>query len=426
MSETPTYYTNTWSNTAPDGATVDFGDVDDAIRALKKDIRERFAVLLPVGAIIKWASDIIPPGFVELDGSTLDKTEYSALYAFLQDGGAGGIYGEDTDVFTLPDYRGRFVRGWDHGATNDPDAATRSDRGDTTDGDHVGTVEDDDIRSHQHSYINNEADDNISRFVNASILWGDEDGDSDNAGGDESRPKNKYLRYLIKALDCVNEATIDSVKIFNFVRDWNEATPAVGDLGGRGYRDLQFLKADIITRFNFSFPVGMVALWPSDTIPYLWAECNGQSISRSTYADLFNEIEDFFGPGDGTTTFQVPDFRGLFIRSVDTNANGVSADRDPNETGRSDRGDGTGSEYVGTYQDSEFLEHHHSLRLYVQKLGFGDASGLGDDGDVNFRGTFTNYGDSLGPDEYGVIQGVNKETRPINKTLRVIMRVLPI
>lgn len=437
MPEAPTYYSNTWDDTSPDGSTVDFGDVDDAIRDLKKDIRERFAVLLPVGAIIKWPSDIIPTGFIELNGDSLNKADYPDLYSYLLDGGAGGIYGEDTETFTLPDYRGKFIRGWDHGAGIDPNASTRSDRGDTTSGDHAGTVEEHDIGAHLHRYGNGYADDdgefNPYGLTGLWLYLLTEDAyygyiPSENAGGIETRPKNKYLRYIIKAFDCIKEATIDSTKIFDFIRDWNEAIPSADDLGGRGYRELQFLKSDIITRFNLSFPVGMVAFWPSDTIPYLWAECNGQAISRSTYSDLFNEIEDFFGPGDGNTTYQLPDLRGLFIRANDTPVISSSAGVDPDEDERTDRGDGVGDKYVGSYQDSLFLEHNHDL---YQAIDDDDYTFLS-----SFRGAYggiapslrstreTNYTDE--PDEYGVIQGVNKETRPINKTLRVIMRVLPI
>lgn len=38
--------------------------------------------------------------------------------------------------------------------------------------------------------------------------------------------------------------------------------------------------------------------------------CNGQSVSRTTYANLFDVIGTTFGAGDGSTTFTLPDFRG--------------------------------------------------------------------------------------------------------------------
>lgn len=40
--------------------------------------------------------------------------------------------------------------------------------------------------------------------------------------------------------------------------------------------------------------------------------CDGRTISRTTYADLFAKIGTLYGAGDGTTTFKIPDYRGRF------------------------------------------------------------------------------------------------------------------
>jgi hypothetical protein len=50
----------------------------------------------------------------------------------------------------LPDGRGYFDRQWDHGAGTDDDAATRTDRGDGTAGDNVGTIQGDQMQGHNH------------------------------------------------------------------------------------------------------------------------------------------------------------------------------------------------------------------------------------------------------------------------------------
>lgn len=63
-------------------------------------------------------------------------------------------------------------------------------------------------------------------------------------------------------------------------------------------------------------PVGTVQMAPLNSLPgYLL--CNGQAVSRSTYADLFALIGVNFGLGDGITTFNVPDYRGCFLRGLD-------------------------------------------------------------------------------------------------------------
>ena len=47
-----------------------------------------------------------------------------------------------------------------------------------------------------------------------------------------------------------------------------------------------------------------------------WILCNGQELSRSEYADLFDLIGTNFGQGNGVTTFNVPDYRGKFLRGL--------------------------------------------------------------------------------------------------------------
>lgn len=64
---------------------------------------------------------------------------------------------------------------------------------------------------------------------------------------------------------------------------------------------------------GFDFvPIGAMTPWPTDTPPTGWLLCNGQSISRATYAALFAVISTSYGIGDGLTTFNVPDLRGRF------------------------------------------------------------------------------------------------------------------
>lgn len=73
--------------------------------------------------------------------------------------------------------------------------------------------------------------------------------------------------------------------------------------------------------------VGMVSFFPRSTPPTNWLRCNGAAISRAAYANLFGVIGTLFGPGDGATTFNLPDLRGEFIRSLD-DGRGI----DPNRT----------------------------------------------------------------------------------------------
>lgn len=47
-----------------------------------------------------------------------------------------------------------------------------------------------------------------------------------------------------------------------------------------------------------------------------WLLCDGQAVSRATYAELFAVIGTNFGVGNGVTTFNVPDYRGKFLRGL--------------------------------------------------------------------------------------------------------------
>lgn len=155
---------------------------------------------LPVGAIIAMPISTVPAGFLECNGAAVSKTTYADLYAVLKDGGAAGIYGEST-TFNLPDYRGQFLRGWAHGQTTDPDRATRTDRGDTTGGDVVGSKQDHAAESHDHT-MGTFVDGTPTYFSNsggAAYVWIVSGVKSTGSyGGNETRPVNINVMFCIK------------------------------------------------------------------------------------------------------------------------------------------------------------------------------------------------------------------------------------
>ena len=73
-------------------------------------------------------------------------------------------------------------------------------------------------------------------------------------------------------------------------------------------------------------PTGMIAPFAMSTAPTGWLECDGSAVSRTTYADLFTALSTTHGVGDGSTTFNVPDLRGEFIRGWD-NGKGTDSSR---------------------------------------------------------------------------------------------------
>ncbi len=92
-------------------------------------------------------------------------------------------------------------------------------------------------------------------------------------------------------------------------------------------------------------PVGTINAYGGTTAPDGWLLCQGQEVSRTDYADLFAVIGESFGTGDGSTTFNVPDFRGEFLRGAGTNSHS---------------GQGSGGS-VGTHQDATVHMHNYNV-----------------------------------------------------------------
>jgi hypothetical protein len=101
--------------------------------------------------------------------------------------------------FAVPDLRGYVIRSWDHGEGRDPNAAARTaPPGGTITGDHVGTVQLDEFKSHHHTQEIPE--------LYSSDLHGAAGGDrvrviaalTGDTGGDETRGKNVYMMKIIK------------------------------------------------------------------------------------------------------------------------------------------------------------------------------------------------------------------------------------
>lgn len=63
--------------------------------------------------------------------------------------------------------------------------------------------------------------------------------------------------------------------------------------------------------------IGTVIPFAGSSAPSGFIKCNGALVSRSAYAALFAAIGTTYGAGDGSTTFAVPDFRGVFLRGLD-------------------------------------------------------------------------------------------------------------
>lgn len=73
-------------------------------------------------------------------------------------------------------------------------------------------------------------------------------------------------------------------------------------------------------------PPGMFGFFFQNAPPAGWLKANGAAVSRTTYARLFAAIGTYYGAGDGSTTFNLPEMRGIFPRTWD-DGRGVDAGR---------------------------------------------------------------------------------------------------
>ncbi|MCG9081560.1 phage tail protein, partial [Laribacter hongkongensis] len=64
-------------------------------------------------------------------------------------------------------------------------------------------------------------------------------------------------------------------------------------------------------------PPGFVGSFAMASAPAGWLKANGAVVSRAAYSRLFSVIGTTFGTGDGSTTFNLPDLRGEFVRGWD-------------------------------------------------------------------------------------------------------------
>lgn len=182
-------------------------------------------IAIPVGSVIAFAGQVAltPPvnpgqqpmyttvtesqGWMVCDGRTLTASAYGALYAAI-----GVLYNngkETANQFSIPDYRGYFLRMVDMGAGNDPDAASRKlENGTTSNG--IGSIQQDALQLHEHIYQDPETD---TVPAGNSKPQGVAEGTPELTGpptdnkdssqntvrtSTETRAKNVYVYYLIR------------------------------------------------------------------------------------------------------------------------------------------------------------------------------------------------------------------------------------
>ncbi|HLA49787.1 MAG TPA: phage tail protein [Thermodesulfovibrionia bacterium] len=171
------------------------------------NIEQRKTVLIPTGAVSAYIGTTAPEGWLICNGALVSRTFYADLFAVI---GVTHGYGDQSTTFNLPDYRGKFLRGFDNGAGNDPNAGTRTAMatGGVT-GDSIGSIQTDAFQGHYHNVTNSMLiDTGGSGLTAGGVAYGASSTNivapvTDGTNGtprtsSESRPKNAGVLYIIK------------------------------------------------------------------------------------------------------------------------------------------------------------------------------------------------------------------------------------
>lgn len=152
-----------------------------------------------------------------------------------------------------------------------------------------------------------------------------------------------------------------------------------------------------------------------------WLVCDGSRVDTECFAELFFVLGDRYGSveaSDTGYTFQLPDYRGQFLRGLDTRPASESRDPDAEHRGYADPASKTGNSgaKVGSTQDFAFQGHEHGVTQATgaQEVAEGGTGGFG----AETSGETTSI-ETVG--EYGEVK-VAKETRPTNAAVNFLIK----
>ncbi|UCP09458.1 phage tail protein [Pseudomonas sp. MM213] len=175
---------------------------------------------LPVGSMLGLPVNKVPPGFLELDGSVRSIATFPDLAAFL--GTAFNQGNEGAGNFRLPESRGEFLRGWDHGRGVDVGRVLGSGQ--------LGQLEEHEHGARSGLGITGTGSNALVAFANTSVGSSLSTGAVSKYGGSETRPRNLAVMWCIKAWNApVNQGTIDVAGLAAQVGGLEARPRGVGD-----------------------------------------------------------------------------------------------------------------------------------------------------------------------------------------------------
>ena len=271
----------------------------NGVLSVSKSVAEDANIIsydLPVGSYMLWSGKNTPEYFIEPSGQTLLRSSYPELWRFAQDNDlVGSLFGEGDGLttFTVTDIRGNFI------------SIANSNE-------NVGKFTEAGLP-------------NITGHINAGGLGGSSSGAFyDEAttwyghDGGRSVPAHGFNASLLNSIYGKSDTVMPA--------NWG----------------LKLILKALPTPPSNAVPTGTILDYTGSVAPDGYIIANGAELSRSTFSQLFqwavanNLIKDqstipttahgYYGTGDGSTTFTIPDLRGVFKRNADLASNRGGAD----------------------------------------------------------------------------------------------------
>jgi microcystin-dependent protein len=162
-----------------------------------------------------------------------------------------------------------------------------------------------------------------------------------------------------------------------------------------------------------TLPAGTLIDYASTVEPSGWLLCDGRAVSRSAFASLFSALGTAYGTGDGSTTFNIPDFRGRFARYNDNMGTALGA------AGRDTFARNADKSQADAMQDHTHLTWSNgTLTTTLESANV--ASTVVSGASVSF--TNRNLGNPIENNSRGTPR-VSSETRPINLSCNKLIKI---
>lgn len=271
----------------------------NGVLSVSKSVAEDANIIsydLPVGSYMLWSGKNTPEYFIEPSGQTLLRSSYPELWKFAQDNDlVGSLFGEGDGLttFTVTDIRGNFI------------SIANSNK-------NVGKFTEAGLP-------------NITGHINAGGLGGSSSGafyEEDTTwyghDGGWSKPAHGFNASLSNPIYGKSDTVMPA--------NWG----------------LKLILKALPTPPSNAVPTGTILDYTGSVAPDGYIIANGAELSRATFSQLFqwavanDLIKDqaeipttshgYYGTGDGSTTFTIPDLRGVFKRNADLASNRGGAD----------------------------------------------------------------------------------------------------